>query len=191
MKPRWSVAVIGDINIDYITTISLDGLDVGKSDLVVTTPIDHALGGTAGNFAKAAINYFQEVNVLSKLGNDAIAYLLREDLKSLGVICHLRTDPMRPSRVVLVFNTINADGSRHRIMLADADTANFNITGEDIAEWTEILQRIDAIIVDAYSYLSEPRRSACYSAMQISRDANAVTVLDLVPHDCYKLLRRN
>lgn len=185
MTAAYSVAVIGDINLDYIANIPLKNIRAQR-DTVITAPIRQQLGGTAGSFARAAIDYFQDVHVLGKLGNDAVGRILRERLRAYGVTLHVITDPARASRVVLILNVSNTDGAARRIMVGDDGTANFNVTVDDIAKWKRVLQSIDVLLVDAYSYLSEPRRTACAYAMQISLNAGAVTVFDIVPHDCYK-----
>lgn len=185
MTAAYSVAVIGDINLDYIVNIPVKNISA-QGDTVITAPIRQQLGGTAGSFARAATDYFQSVHVLGKLGNDAVGRVLRERLRSHGVTLHVITDPERASRVVLVLNFSNSNRATRRIMVGDDDTANFNVTVGDIAKWKRVLQTIDVLLVDAYSYLSEPRRTACAHAMQISLNAGAVTAFDIVPHDCYR-----
>lgn len=194
---RYRLMVLGDVQIEAVGTAP--GLRFAEvtSDRLAEADLSLSLGGTAANFACAAARHFAEVHLLGRVGDDAAGDLIGARLAAAGVRAHLTRDPDRPSGLAVVLrdgDAVTPLGTR--LLLVRPGSANTSLSAEEIMRERELLSTMDALVVDGYATLAEPRRSACRRAMSVVAEAGGVVVFDVVPHDSYRRygmaeLRRN
>jgi sugar/nucleoside kinase (ribokinase family) len=146
------------------------------------------VGGTAANFARAAVPFFAEVHLLGRVGIDPVGEIITAVLSASGVRTHLSRDPDRPSGLSVVLRDDDpAAPCGIRLLLVGPDSANTTLTVTDLAEHHALLVGVDALVVDGYAMLAEPRRSACLYAMDMVSAAGGIVLFDVVPHDSFRL----
>ena len=181
------VAVIGDIHGEVVASLPELRYAELTADTLCRVPIAMGAGGTAVNFACAAAERFTEVHLIGRVGIDRTALIATGGLDEAGVICHLVQDPGRPTGLAVVLR--DADPARPkgtRLLLVQRDSANRGLTTAEVEAHRSLLMNVDALVVDGYAMLAEPRRSACLHAMEIVATAGGVVVFDVVPHDSYR-----
>ncbi|MGH8574859.1 MAG: carbohydrate kinase family protein, partial [Gammaproteobacteria bacterium] len=157
------------------------------SDTLLSVPLDLAVGGTAANFAIAAVEHFAEVHLIGRVGTDPVADLISAGLAAAGVHGHLIRDPACSSGLAAVLR--DADPHRQRgtrLMLISPNSANIGLTAAEIDPLADVLAGMDALVADGYAMLSEPRRSATLQAMAIVAAAGGQVIFDVVPHDSFR-----
>ena len=102
------IIVIGDINIDVNLTIPAYPMPGHEA---VATSIQMYTGGSAVNTAIALAKMDMDVGFIGRIGLDALAGKVLNDLKSAGVDCsHVQVDPK--VNTGLIFIAVTVDGER-------------------------------------------------------------------------------
>jgi sugar/nucleoside kinase (ribokinase family) len=181
------VAVLGDVQGELIAAVPGLRFADATTDVLRFTPLTMVVGGTAANFARAAVPYFAEVHLFGRVGTDPMAPVIRAGLDTAGVHAHLIRDPGRPSGMAVVVRDGDpAVPHGNRLLLVRAGSANTGLTTAELADHKPLLAGMDALVVDGYATLTEPRRSACLDAMRLVESTGGAVLFDVVPHDSYR-----
>jgi sugar/nucleoside kinase (ribokinase family) len=180
------LTLMGDLNVEFSTTLetTFSALD---RDCLTYRAIKTSVGGTAANLAVAAKKFFSEVNVIGRLGEDALGEQIRRLFtdKHVSLLC----SPL-PGRTTGVSLYIRDAAPIHshgiRLLMIDRG-ANPLIDITEIERNRAAISSSNALFVDGYCFVNEPRRSAADLALDIARDAGVLVAFDLVPHDAYRV----
>jgi sugar/nucleoside kinase (ribokinase family) len=181
-----SLTVIGDVNVEISGRVEIPFSRI-EDDLLAYGPLTMRIGGTAPNFASAACGLFEPVHVLGCVGADELGLWAEQSLKNMGVDARLRRDPSLPTGLAVSIRDSTASGGL-RLLLVRSDNASRMLDGTHIASNVETLTGADFFVTDGYSLLREPRRRATLAAMRTAATDGAQVVVDVVPHDCYRLI---
>jgi sugar/nucleoside kinase (ribokinase family) len=185
-RPR-AVTVLGDVNVELEAELTQLEFRSITRDTLSYAQMGVTVGGTAANFALAAIAHFDRVRVVGRVGTDAFAAVIRDALRGAGVAAHLSIDPVHPSGLAMLLRDGSSAAHRGvRHLVVRAESANSALDIEAINRAREVIVASDVFLTDGYGLLNEPRRSAYLHAMRLAREAARIVVLDVVPHDCYR-----
>jgi sugar/nucleoside kinase (ribokinase family) len=178
-----SITVIGDLAMDVTARVPIAFGDITR-DTMCPAAVTVAVGGSAANFAVAAAGLFVKVHLITAVGMDSAGEWLIHAIEGARVEVHAQQIASRPTRVVMV---IRDGGPRHgtRLMVPGKEVANTELTKDVMARLEPIISNTDLLMVDGYSLLAEPRRSASLHGMHMARDADAEVAVDIVPHNLY------
>ena len=188
MSNPFTVTVMGDLNIE--SSSKLDNLTFKNinRDTLLYRPITVAIGGTAANFALAAINYFNFVHIIGKVGCDILGTTMLNQLTASGIYLHCSVDSVSPTGHSIYVRDADKDHFQGtRLLVIQTNSANYHLNVEDVKQAAEIICQSDLLVLDGYCFLEQPRREACFQAMQIANTKKTLTAMDIVPHDAYKL----
>lgn len=180
------LTLMGDLNVEFSTTLENDfsALDY---DYLTYRAIKSSIGGTAANLALAAKKFFAQVNVIGRVGEDVLGEQIRQLFTDKHVTLHCSPLPDRSTGVSLYIRDA-APIHSHGIRLLIIDRgANHLIDITEIERNRAVISGSNALFVDGYCFVSEPRRSAADLALDIARDAGVLVAFDLVPHDAYRV----
>jgi len=183
---RFRLAIIGDVRIEFRT--SLPGqrfVDITRDSLVYA-PFRVLVSGTAVNLASRAIEYFQQVRVFAKIGNDSFTPIIREHVRKLGVGGRLVVAEDLPNGFTAMLHE-NPENTRPeeatRLLIASQPAPSWALSSEDVHTFLPDLCDADMLFVDGYSLLSSSCRSALADATRHARSIGIKIAVDLVPHD--------
>jgi sugar/nucleoside kinase (ribokinase family) len=185
VKPS-TVVVLGDLNGEVWATVPDVRFRQLSSDVLRYADVQFAVKGTAAGFALAAVDSFDRVHIIGRVGRDVLGELVEQELMASGIICHLVRDPVRSTGLAVALRDEDKHADRGlRVMVVKPNTANHGLEISDITECRGLLESADLLVADGYCMLEEPRRSSCLKAMEMARAAGTLVAFDLVPHDCY------
>ena len=180
------LTLMGDLNVEFSTTLEnvFSSLD---HDCLTYQAIKTSVGGTAANLAVAAKKFFSEVNVIGRVGEDALGEQIRRLFtdKRVSLLC----SPLPGGTTgISLYIRDGAPIQNHGIRLLIIDRgANHLIDITEIERNRAVISGSNALFVDGYCFMNEPRRSAADHALDIARDAGVLVAFDLVPHDAYRV----
>ncbi|MEC4017379.1 carbohydrate kinase family protein [Streptomyces sp. H27-D2] len=152
-------------------------------------PVDFVVSGTSVNMARHARSHFARVNVLAKVGDDALTSVVEEELRALGVHARLHVAKGMPNGfVVMVWDTPRVPRPRRapdgvRLLIASDPSPGCSLGVADVRASYDLLRDADVVLCDGYSLLSPTSRAAVGEALSLARAAGVRTAFDLVPHD--------
>jgi hypothetical protein len=144
-------------------------------------------------FAIAAVEAgFEAVRLIGKVGADRgtvdiAAQLALDRLQALGIDVHVALDCENPTGKVMV--TYLSAGER--LLVAEAG-ANGTFCSADITPGME--QHVagsDIVFVSGFALVKDARAQAMTYLMEKAAQAGRLVVLDVVPHDIYKMMDRS
>jgi sugar/nucleoside kinase (ribokinase family) len=178
-----SITAIGDLAMDVTARVPLAFGDIAR-DIMCPAAVTVAVGGSAANFAVAAAGSFVKVDLITAVGQDSVGDWLIRAVESAHVDVHAQRIASRSTRVVMVIRD-GSPGHGTRLMIPGNDVANTELTKDNMAMLESVISNTDLLMVDGYSLLAEPRRTAALYGMRMARDADAKVAVDIVPHNLY------
>jgi sugar/nucleoside kinase (ribokinase family) len=180
-----SVTVMGDLFVEFSVRVEGVTFQSLERDALYYGPIRMVAGGTAMNFALAAADHFRVVNILGRVGRDALGgTLLNAGFASNVSSCIEASGRASTGTAIYLRDSSKVFQNGVRFLVVDRG-ANMYIDHEYIEKYAAVIAGSDLFFLDSYSFLEEPRRSASESAMCIAKSGGAAVALDLVPHDAH------
>jgi ribokinase len=133
-----SIVVVGSINLDLAVFASRNP---SAGETILGARFDLFTGGKGANQAVAAAKLDHPVQMIGKLGNDAFADQLLQDLKGAGVDTRAITRTSGPSGVALIITT---NSGENRIIVAPG--ANNDLSPDDIERNGPLIQNADIVL---------------------------------------------
>ena len=162
-----SLCVIGDFAWDVLIRTNNNLLKGGDSfGEVMLTP-----GGSAANLAVWAQRCGLETHFIGKIGRDRFGQLAREDLDSETVIHHLVETEAHKTGSVAVF--VDQTGERSMVSGHGAD---FYLIPSELPR--SVITSATHLHLTAWSFFTDPPRSASRIAAQIARQSNLTISFD-------------
>ena len=162
-----SLCVIGDFAWDVLIRTNNNLLKGGDSfGEVMLTP-----GGSAANLAVWAQRCGLETHFIGKIGRDRFGQLAREDLDSETVIHHLVETEAHKTGSVAVF--VDHTGERSMVSGHGAD---FYLIPSELPR--AVITSATHLHLTAWSFFTDPPRSASRIAAQIARQSNLTISFD-------------
>ena len=162
-----SLCVIGDFAWDVLIRTNNNLLKGGDSfGEVMLTP-----GGSAANLAVWAQRCGLETHFIGKIGRDRFGQLAREDLDSETVIHHLVETEAHKTGSVAVF--VDQTGERSMVSGHGAD---FYLIPSELPR--AVITSATHLHLTAWSFFTDPPRSASRIAAQIARQSNLTISFD-------------
>lgn len=183
-----SALVLGDLCADTIVTSRLpltwrESADSGES--VFRVAIGEQVGGSAFHFARHAAAAGMDPLILGAVGSDLagdrIVARLAEEALSYRV---QRSDTAATAQSIIAY-----DASGTRLMITSQPSANDELSAEFLRANIPPLLRPDVVWLPGHCLRdrSAARWSAVKEVLAYGRDRSARVVLDIVPHDLYRL----
>lgn len=162
-----SLCVIGDFAWDVLIRTNNNLLKGGDSfGEVMLTP-----GGSAANLAVWARRCGLETHFIGKIGRDRFGQLAREDLESETVIHHLVETEAHKTGSVAVF--VDQTGERSMVSGHGAD---FYLIPSELPR--AVISSANHLHLTAWSFFTDPPRSASRIAAQIASQSNLTISFD-------------
>jgi sugar/nucleoside kinase (ribokinase family) len=180
------LTLMGDLNVEFSTTIE-NSFSTLRHDCLTYRDVTTSVGGTAANLAFAAKRFFAQVNVIGRVGEDALGEHIDKlfaDEKVSLLCAHLSGKSTGVSLYIRDSTPMHHYGIR--LLIVDKGANQFIEVGE-IERNRAVIAGSNALFVDGYCFVDEPRRSAAHLAMDIARDAGVLVAFDLVPHDAHRV----
>lgn len=189
LPPHFRVTVVGDIRVDVRTTLREGRFTDMAQDHYEQASVKTLVGGTAVNFARSAVDHFEEVRVVATIGSDAWAPRIRATLERLGCRAFLH-DVARPNSPVVVVrdkgDRRHTDGTR--LMVAAEDSTHSHLGPAVVEAASEHILAADALVLDTYALLAPASTAGLRAAVDLADAAGIPIALDLVPHRIDELL---
>lgn len=161
------LTVLGDFNWDIIIRTKRELLSGGDTfGEVLMAP-----GGSAANVAVWAQRCGLQTSFIGKIGDDMLGQLAKEDLRSEGVEYKLLETKEHKTGTVAVF--VNHKGERSMISGQGAD---FYLLEPELP--TSLLEQTNHLHLTAWSFFTDPPRSAARTAAKIAKAAGATISFD-------------
>lgn len=138
------------------------------------------VSGTAVNLARHARRSFSAVDVISCIGTDHFAGVIRSALDDLGVRCHLQEVPDVRNGTSLLVREPDVQGPR--LLVASRATPVSRLSVEHVRGVRPVVEGADVLFADGYLALHEASREAMTEAAHMARAAGVVFCFDLLPH---------
>jgi sugar/nucleoside kinase (ribokinase family) len=181
---RFRLFVVGDAGIEVRASLPDVRFADVRADRLSYAPARALVAGTAVNLARCATDYFREVGVLAKVGDDGYTAVIREELRRLGAADHLRVEPGVPNGVsVMLRDRARGGGTGVRLLVVQDEPPGRRLTSADVRAAAAGIEGADVLALDGYSLLSPVSREALHEAARIARAAGTRVAFDLVPHD--------
>jgi sugar/nucleoside kinase (ribokinase family) len=179
------MTIMGDARIELRSRLpGLRFTDVNENRLEFEE-ITTTVSGTAVNLAVHAVDYFDPVVVVAKVGNDAFTPLITDFVLRAGAVPVLRVVPDAPNRATMVVR----DRDDARLLVADPNQA-LAFAPEDVLGALTAITTADILVCDGYSMLTASSREAVAVATRAAQHHGGTVCLDLVPHDIDQRLDR-
>ncbi len=161
------LTVLGDFNWDIIIRSKKELLNGGDTfgDVLL------APGGSAANVAVWAKRCGLETVFIGKIGSDILGHLAKKDLEAEGVSYNLIESKTENTGTVAVF--VNHKAERSMISGKGAD---FYLLEPELP--TTILNKTQHLHLTAWSFFTDPPRSAARHAAKIAKKAGATISFD-------------
>lgn len=182
----FALTVIGDVRLELRAHVPDRRFAELARDHFAYAPVQPVLSGTAINLARSASHFFQRVDLVAKIGDDAFTDGIRRQIHDLGLGGTLLVQPGMPNGFTLMLRDRPAapdaaDGVR--LLLASCPAPSLVLSPEDVELAAATLTRADVVFLDGYALLAPLSREALTIAARLARDAGAKVAIDLVPHD--------
>lgn len=180
------LTIIGDVNVEVMGQADVPFREISENRLLYRH-LEMTIGGTAAKFAVAAMEIFDPVCVVGSVGADELGTWAERWLVNLGIDARLRHEPSLPTGLAVSVRDGSEDGGV-RLLLVNAENANHALGPGDIDRNADCLTQADLVLTDGYCLLKESRRKSTLDAMRRASEAAVTVVVDIVPHDCYRLI---
>lgn len=181
---RFRLFVIGDAGIEVRASLPDVSFTDLRADRLSYAPARAMVAGTAVNLARCATDYFRDVGVLAKVGDDGYTAMIREELRRLGADDRLRVERGVPNGVSVMLRDRPRDGGAGvRLLVVQDEPPGRRLTAAEVRAAAAGIEDADVLAVDGYSLLSPVSRAALHEAVRVARAAGTRVAFDLVPHD--------
>lgn len=183
--------VVGDLVVEVDGTVPYAFTDLTEDQLTYA-PLRFDVGGTASNFSRAAVELFDEVTVVGCVGADAMGDVVIDQLTRAGITCDVSRASEHPTALAVYLrdaSSTSPKGVRHLVI--GSPSANQAFGPEEARHLIGAAADADFVVTDCYSMMSEPRRSHLLGALEQLATAPAKVVVDLVPHDCWRIFSQD
>ncbi|GAA5506159.1 ribokinase [Novipirellula caenicola] len=168
-RKRPKITVVGSINMDLV--VRCDRF-ARPGETITATSSAEISGGKGANQAVAAALAGSDVRMIGRVGDDAFAGTLRQNLKSHDIQCDgVITTQDCPSGLAIV--TVEASG-QNSIMLVQG--ANGRVTPEDIETRRDVIETAEVVLLQL-----EIPLDAVLATIAIAKQAGVRTILDPAP----------
>lgn len=162
-----SLCVVGDFAWDVLIRTNNEVLKGGDSfGEVLLHP-----GGSAANVAVWARRCGLDTHFIGKIGRDRLGDLAREDLEREGVVHHFIQTDAHLTGSVAVF--VDQTGERSMVSGRGAD---FFLLPQELPK--SVINRADYLHLTAWSFFTDPPRTAARFAAEIARASNKFISFD-------------
>ncbi len=166
-KPR--IAVIGSINMDLLVRC---GTLPRPGETILANSSAEICGGKGANQAVAAARAGGDVTMVGRIGDDAFAGRLLDNLQQEQIDCqHVRATAVTPSGLAIV--AVESSG-QNSIMVVPG--ANGRVAVEDVQAASDVIRSCDTLLVQL-----EVPLAAVVAAKEIARAAGVRVILDPAP----------
>lgn len=186
-----SICFLGDLTFDIVTHLSQLKMESLNFSRYERNEIEFAVGGTALNPAVSASHLgFKKVFIISKIGQNKSGEI---DIPGQNILNCLIKNDIVP---VLSYSKSSGTGKTllvyfeddQRLLIADRG-ANNTFSVEDIDnEQLETIKKSDIFFVSGYWLMNPSQAEASVELMREASYAGKTVVLDVVPHQIYKIL---
>jgi sugar/nucleoside kinase (ribokinase family) len=186
MKAAMILTLMGDLNVEFSATLE-SSFSTLRRDCLTYRGITTSVGGTAANLAFAAKRFFAKVNVIGRVGEDALGQHIDKSFadQNVSLLCpHLPDKSTGISLYIRDSTPVHHCGIR--LLISDKGANRF-VDVADIERNRAVITGSNALFVDGYCFVDEPRRGAADLALDIARDAGVLVAFDLVPHDAHRV----
>jgi GTP cyclohydrolase II len=189
-SPSNMIVIIGDINLDWYVKnqLSFDFIDLNENGRTENSPIDERVGGTGLNFARFAKQVGYDPILLGSVGSDLSGKFLLDWLEtnSINAVVGIKKN-LPTGRAFITFDQKNI-----RLLITSSLNANHYFSFDDIKNSQQIITKTPLLYVSGYCISQPPSKSirtrATLRVMNLAkREGNAQIVLDVVPHQIYKI----
>jgi sugar/nucleoside kinase (ribokinase family) len=182
------IAILGDIRMEYRAKLSEAAFTSISENLLDYADIDATVAGTATNFARHAVRYFDEVAVVSKLGNDQFTETIIRYFEKIGVSLHAPVDDEVSNGLSIVLRDNNQQLAHGvRILVASA-TPYGRISPVDIHTVRDVVRGAKVVALDGYLLLSDLGVDVALAVADIVQDSGGSLYFDVVPHNVERFL---
>lgn len=184
------LTLMGDLNVEFSTTLENSFFTL-RHDCLTYRDITTSVGGTAANLAFAAKRFFAQVNVIGRVGEDALGEHIDKLFadENVSLLCgHLSGKSTGVSLYIRDSTPLHHCGIR--LLIIDRGANQF-VDISEIERNRDVIAGSNALFVDGYCFVDEPRRSAADLALDIARDAGVLVAFDLVPHNAHRVFTLN
>ncbi len=183
-----SLLVLGDLCVDTIVTRRLPRLwyeIVAPEEPVFRVPIDERAGGSAFHFARHAAAAGMQPLIAGCVGSDLAGDTIIATLADAGCRYQIERTSMAPTARSLV--AFDACGTR--LLMTTERSANDLLSAEFVRARVLPEARPSMVWLSGHCLRARaaPRWTAVAEAVDQARQAGARVVLDVVPHDFYRL----
>ncbi len=162
-----SLCVVGDFAWDVLIRTNNEVLKGGDSfGEVMLTP-----GGSGANVAVWARRCGLDTHFVGKVGRDRLGDLAREDLDGEGIVHHFIQTDAHLTGSVAVF--VDQTGERSMVSGRGAD---FFLLPQELPK--SVINRADYLFLSAWSFFTDPPRTAARFAAEIARASNKLISFD-------------
>ena len=162
--------VVGDVTVDLMYFVS--ELPESGGEVTVTKAVTEP-GGAGGTIAFVLASLGHEVKIATRLGGGPFSELALKNVLASGVdISTVQRDPTLQTGSVVIFITPDAQ----RTMISSPGASRHL----DVAELEpEAITSCDAFIMSAYSLIGGLQREYAVRALEIAKEANLTTFIDM------------
>jgi ribokinase len=161
------LCVVGDFAWDVLIRTNNEVLKGGDSfGEVMLTP-----GGSGANVAVWARRCGLDTHFVGKVGRDRLGDLAREDLDGEGIVHHFIQTDAHLTGSVAVF--VDQTGERSMVSGRGAD---FFLLPQELPK--SVINRADYLFLSAWSFFTDPPRTAARFAAEIARASNKLISFD-------------
>lgn len=162
------IVVLGDLNLDIHARLPRH-LPPGDEvrDTIIIRP-----GGSAGTFARTAVQLNASVVFIGAVGQDLVGDLLEQSLLRANVVAKLRRTPLASGAVL----AIQDDDDRSMVC---ARGANDGLTEDWVSQ--QLPADSDHLHISGYALLSDTQRRAAVRALNLAADRHMSMSLDPPP----------
>ena len=162
-----SLCVVGDFAWDVLIRTNNEVLKGGDSfGEVMLTP-----GGSGANVAVWARRCGLDTHFVGKVGRDRLGDLAREDLDGEGIVHHFIQTDAHLTGSVAVF--VDQTGERSMVSGRGAD---FFLLPQELPK--SVINRADYLFLSAWSFFTDPPRTAARLAAEIARASDKLISFD-------------
>ena len=177
-----NVVCIGSIKLELSGEVEPGALS-SLANVYTRSPTAFDLGGTATNFARAAIEKFASVTIVAAIGDDNLSPLIDHDVSRLGCQHRLFRKQIANSWVIYLRSSENSTSGEKRLLISSQDSPHLYLSQMDIEAVAADIGRADVLVADAYALQGAVSSVALRTAFRLAATHSVPCVFDLVPHN--------
>ncbi|HZB26941.1 MAG TPA: PfkB family carbohydrate kinase [Gemmatimonadales bacterium] len=136
---RFSLTLIGDVRLELRAQLPGRSFADLKSSYFDYASMQAMVSGSATNMAQHAVRYFQRVDVIAKVGDDAFGPIIRQHFREYGIGDHLLVEPRTSNGLTVMLH----DTAGVRVLLASDRPPSSTLSAQDIRQKSRVLTKAD------------------------------------------------